>query len=353
MKRSKSRGFDWKPFLAGFAMLFLAVAPAAAKIPIILPTDVGNEIDDQWAIVYMLTNPEFEVLGIISGHAPSLTPLAAHTTYLCLLDVVETRLRIASHPPLFEGSSLPLQDLQTPRMNAGVDFIIEASKAFSEENRLNIATIGAVTDAASAILKDPAVSDRIRIVDMGFNGWPKGGDFFNIANDVKAMQVIMNSNVPLVVGPGDVCRADLSLNLDQAKNIVAGRGPVGDWLWQEYQAWYYRRVKPLRVNDFSQSWVIWRRFQGFENALECNHAGIIPPNALSRENTRSALARSLVSEAKNGVGEGLIGDVDQHRGIVNSCRSRTGCLQSVGQGFFAQLALAALSHSLDGVREKR
>jgi hypothetical protein len=36
---------------------------AKAATPVILSTDVGNEIDDQWAVAYTLANPEFEVLG--------------------------------------------------------------------------------------------------------------------------------------------------------------------------------------------------------------------------------------------------------------------------------------------------
>jgi len=39
--------------------------------------------------------------------------------------------------------------------------------------------------------------------------------------------------------------------------MIATRGPIGGWLWEEYQAWYYRYVKPLRVNDFSKPWIIW------------------------------------------------------------------------------------------------
>ncbi|PYS74600.1 MAG: hypothetical protein DMF69_01280, partial [Acidobacteria bacterium] len=68
---------------------------------------------------------------------------------------------------------------------------------------------------------------------------------------------ILNSSVPLVIGPGDVCRASLSLTFEQARKMLEKRGAIGSWLWEEWQAWYFRVVKPLRVNDFSKSWVIW------------------------------------------------------------------------------------------------
>jgi purine nucleosidase len=245
------------PLILAIVFLSARLVSAADKIPVILSTDVGNEIDDQWAVAYMMVNPQFEVLGIISAHAPTLPPPAAHFTYLVLRDEIENRLKMATHPPLFEGSSLPLQDAKTARPNAGVDFIIQSSKDFSSGNRLTVLTIGAATDVASAILEDPSIAERIRIVAMGFRSWPNGGDEFNVANDVPAWQAILRSDVPVAVGCGDVCRANLSLTLDQARNLISQHGPVGAWLWDEFKAWYYRFVKPMRTNDLSKPWVIW------------------------------------------------------------------------------------------------
>ena len=44
------------------------VQNADSRIPVVLSTDVGNEIDDQWAITYLLLQPRFDVLGVISAH---------------------------------------------------------------------------------------------------------------------------------------------------------------------------------------------------------------------------------------------------------------------------------------------
>jgi purine nucleosidase len=229
---------------------------SANRIPIILSTDVGNEVDDQWTIAWLLLNPRVEVLGVMSAHAPSITAPAGATSYRILRDVVENRLAMRVHPPLIEGGSLPMEDARMPRPSPAVNFLIEKSKPFRANNRLTVLMIGAGTDVASAILTDPTIVERIRVIQMGFNN-QKGGNEFNIANDVKAVQAILASDVPLVVGPGDVCRASLSLSFNQAKEMLADRGAIGAWLWDEFQAWYYRYVKPLRVNDFSKPWIIW------------------------------------------------------------------------------------------------
>lgn len=231
-------------------------AEVSERVPVVLSTDVGNEIDDQWAIVYLLLQPKFEVLGVMSAHAPTITAPAGKTSYRILVDVVENRMGMRRHPPLIEGGSEPLEKAVTARRSPAVDFLTKTSRKFSKEKRLTVLMIGAATDVASAILLDPSIVDRIRVVQMGFTN-EQGGNEFNIANDVHAVQAILNSNVPLVIGPGDVCRASLSLKFEQARKMLEPRGAIGSWLWEEYQAWYFRVVKPLRVNDFSKTWVIW------------------------------------------------------------------------------------------------
>ncbi|MDX2033789.1 MAG: nucleoside hydrolase [Blastocatellia bacterium] len=231
-------------------------AQTAARVPVILSTDVGNEVDDQWTIAWLLLSPRVEVLGVMSAQAPTIAAPAGRTSYRILRDVVENRLAMRVHPPLIEGGSLPLENAQTPRPSPAVRFLIEKSKPFTRENRLTVLMIGAATDVASAILTDPTITGRIRVIQMGFTN-RQGGNEFNIANDPRAAQAILDSDVPLVIGPGDVCRASLSLGFQQAEGLLAARGPIGAWLWEEFQAWYFRYVKPIRVNDFSKPWIIW------------------------------------------------------------------------------------------------
>lgn len=278
-------------------------AAAQAKMPVVLSTDVGNEIDDQWTISYLLLSQRLEVLGVMSAHAPSIAAPAGQTSHRILRDVVENRLGMKIHPPLIEGASSPLEDARKPRPSPAVNFLIEASKPYANENRLTVLMIGAGTDVASAILTDPTIVDRIRVVQMGFKD-QKGGDEFNIANDVRAVQAILNSDVPLAVGPADVCRASLSLSYDQAREMTAERGPIGAWLWEEFQAWYFRFVKPLRVNDFSKPWIIW------DNITLAHVLGMTEHKSLPRPRMRDDMT---FEPAGGGRTVTWITDVDERR----------------------------------------
>jgi purine nucleosidase len=293
--------------LALLSLVFTGVIYGAQKpnvrMPVVLSTDVGNEIDDQWTITYLLLQPRFDVLGVMSTHAPTLMAPAGHTSHRILVDVVENRLGMRKHPPLIEGANLPMENAKTPRPSAAVKFLIDTSRGFSKDKRLTVLMIGAGTDVASAILTDPTIVDRVRIIQMGFTD-EHGGNEFNVANDVHAVQAILDSDVPLVVGPGNVCRASLSLTFDQAREMLAMRGAIGAWLWEEYQWWYFRYVKPLRVNDFSKPWVIW------DNITVAHVLGMTTQHTLPRPRLRDDMTFEQVQSGRTVT---WITDVDESR----------------------------------------
>lgn len=100
------------------------------RVPVVLSTDVGNEIDDQWAIVYLLLQPKFEVLGVMSAHAPTVPAPAGKTSYPILIDVVENRMGMREHAPLIEGGSEGLDTSVTARRSPAVDFMFKTSRKF-------------------------------------------------------------------------------------------------------------------------------------------------------------------------------------------------------------------------------
>jgi len=265
-------------------LVFSAVAAVSQeRIPVVLSTDVGNEVDDQWTIAYLLMHPRFEVLGIASAHAPSLRPPQGRTSYEILRDAVENRLGLKVHPPLYVGADEPLVNPKTPRASEAADFLLKVSQGFSPDRRLTVLTIGAATDVASALIRDPGFANRVRVVQMGYQSWTGGGKEFNIQNDPIAANVILQSDVPLAVGDGEVCRRDLALSLGEAKSMLAGRGPVAVWLWEEFDAWYWRHVKPMRKADFSKPWIIW------DNVVLAHVLGMTKSDERSRPQMRDDL----------------------------------------------------------------
>jgi purine nucleosidase len=216
---------------------------------VLLSTDCGTEIDDQWAVIHLLTSPEIETLGFIGNHAPNGTSgTSARDTVLGVI----AQLGLGEHPPVLAGADEALVDARTPTHNEGVAFLLEQSRRFSSLHRLNVLVIGAHTDLASAILADPTICERIRIIMMGFTEWPAGGCLWNVCNDAAAARVVFESGVPLVLGSGDVCLRHLAFTTEQCRARLRGTGRVGQWLAQQFADF------PARLDRNGESvWAIW------------------------------------------------------------------------------------------------
>ena len=90
--------------ILGLCSLTPAGATTAERgIPVILSTDVGNEIDDKWAIVYTRLSPEFHVLEAMPAHAPRIAPPAGKTGAAILRDIIERRLAMWNHGRFSKG----------------------------------------------------------------------------------------------------------------------------------------------------------------------------------------------------------------------------------------------------------
>jgi purine nucleosidase len=224
--------------------------PGRAPLPVILSTDCGTEIDDQWAVIYLAISPELEVLGFLGNHARNgLSGTQARDT---LLDVLENRLDMQEHPPALAGADGPLASRDTPNDNQAVRFLIEQAERFTPTERLNVLVIGSHTDVASAILLDPSIVQRIRVIMMGIDDWPGGGDPWNVRNDPAAARIVFGSGVPLVIAPGEVAKRHLSFTTEECQALLRDTGKAGTWLAECFAAWEHR----FEV-DGRKIWPIW------------------------------------------------------------------------------------------------
>ena len=235
-------------------LLLLGTSTFARQRDVILTTDCGADIDDQFAIAYLLLVPQVHVKAIVTTHAPTL-PMNAESSAACARDVMR-RMGLSQTPPVFAGSDVALT-VRAPMRNAGVDFIVKTSRLYSPRNRLLILTIGATTDVASAFLVDPSIDNRVEILTMGFQSWPKGTDPWNIKNDPLAYQVILASRAPITIGAADVCVKHLSLDEAEAAHLLGGHGEFAEWLDGLVDSWITNN-KELAASVVSPGhWAIW------------------------------------------------------------------------------------------------
>lgn len=183
------------------------LTPPKKIVDVILDTDAYNEIDDQYAISYLLTYGEkLNIKGICA--APFLNEKASSVADGMEKSFYEIHkvLRLAKREELIEktyrGSEIFLPDEQTPVVSDAARFMAEQADNYTPENPLYIIALGAITNVASAILLNPNMKENTVIVWLGGHAhhMPDTREF-NMQQDVASARVVFDCGVPVVQLP--------------------------------------------------------------------------------------------------------------------------------------------------------
>jgi purine nucleosidase len=214
----------------------VAAADALAPTPVVITTDCGADMDDQWAIAHAALSPRLHTLALIGGFAPEPHRLDGSETARCARQVLEAVDRLANIP-VHEGADHGLPDRATPVRSPGAERLVQLSEGFSPEHRLVVLAFGPATDIASALLIDPAVAERVEVVALAFDHYPEGGDGWNVRNDIAAWQVLLDAEVPVTTVSGYVALEHLNLTEREARAMMRGLGAPGAYLGCLHVTW--------------------------------------------------------------------------------------------------------------------
>ena len=203
---------------------------------VILDTDAFNEIDDQFAIAYMIKSSEkLNVKGICAApffnsnsDSPKDGMEKSYDEIKKLLNLMDKGDRIQN---VFKGSDRYLTDEKTPVESDAARFIADLASEYSADKPLYIVSIGAITNVASAILMNPEIVDKTVVVWLGGHSLEYyDTKEFNMMQDVAAARVIFGCGVPLVqlpcMGVVDVFRMSKS----ELEYWLKGNNKLADYL---------------------------------------------------------------------------------------------------------------------------
>ncbi|UYO00842.1 MAG: nucleoside hydrolase [Devosia sp.] len=212
---------------------------------IIIDTDPGQ--DDAVAILLALASPEeLDVLGIVAVAGN----VGLHHNANNALKIVELSGR--TDVPVYAGYSRPMRrhlvtaehvhgdtglngpDLPEPTIKLqsqhGVDYIIDTIMQ-AEPGTITLCTLGPLTNIAMALVKEPAIAERIEEIVMMGGACFEGGNItpcaeFNIYVDPEAADVVMRCGAPITILPLDVTHMIQSTppRLDAIKALASKTG---------------------------------------------------------------------------------------------------------------------------------
>lgn len=258
MSRMNSRGF-----FTGFAALTLAFAagsgalvqpasiaeekPSTSQL-VILDTDIGDDIDDAFALALLLQSPEVKLLGITTAFGD--TELRARLVDRYLQAVGRSDIPVAAgaqtaHSNVFTQEAYASQAPQREHPGS-IKFLLEQIRAHPGE--ITLIAIGPLTNLRLAIERDPATFRQLkRVVMMGgsvYRGY--GGDTavdtrqppsaeWNIRCDPAGAKALLASGVPVFMMPLD--STQVRLTPPELGSVLSHGSPLTDQLTLLYHQW--------------------------------------------------------------------------------------------------------------------
>ncbi len=233
---------------------FKNLTTPTTAVDVVLDTDAFNEIDDQFAIAYLLKcNQKLNIKGIcaapfyIEGKVDSVSE-GMQKSYDEILKLLRLANREDLNDIVYKGSNNYLPDENTPICSPAADFMANLADSYSPENPLCIIAIGAITNVASAILKNPNMKENCVIVWLGGHAThiPCAASEFNMTQDIAAARIVFGSGVPLVQLPCAGVVSSFTTSQPELEYWLRGKNSLCDYLIDNtiQEAERYAKGKP-------------------------------------------------------------------------------------------------------------
>jgi inosine-uridine nucleoside N-ribohydrolase len=220
----------------------------ASPEKVIIDTDIGDDIDDAFAVALALRSPELEILGISTTFGDTET--RAKLVDRMLGEAGRTDIPVAVGVPTGAKTAFG----QRPYAEGGhfarsshpksVDFILDQIRKNPDE--ITLVAIGPLVNVGAMIDRDPQTFRKLKRVVMMGGSIDRGyGDPYspptpaqpewNIKNDIRSAQKLFASRVPIYQMPLD----STQLKLDEVRRAFLFRQgtPLTDALVILYHQW--------------------------------------------------------------------------------------------------------------------
>jgi purine nucleosidase len=225
-------------------------SPAATRPEkVILDTDIGDDIDDAFALALALSSPELQVIGITTTFGDTETRAKLLDRFLA--EVGHTEIPVAAGAPSPPKSTLTQRRYAEagryakPSHPDAAAFLLEQIRRYP--GQLTLIAIGPLMNIGAAIDKDPATFRELKRVilmggsikrgygDLGFGPPQPPQPEWNILNDIPSAQKLFAAGVPLFVMPLD----STQLKMDEVKRafLFSQSTPLTDALTLLYHQW--------------------------------------------------------------------------------------------------------------------
>ena len=248
-------------------LLSFGIAGAAGKQKVILDCDLGDDIDDAFAVGLILASPEFEVLGLVMDFLD--TGKRAEVACRMLYETGREDIPVVVGRKTGEGKAPQLKwasgfEKLKPVGGEAAGFIIRNLR--ENPGEVILFTVGPVPNMKDIMKKDPgALKLAKRVVSMfgsfymGYGRSPIPSAEWNVKADADAAQSFLSSGANHLFAGLDVTTF---VNLDRGSRdrLAQRNSPLTDSLMALYTLWANQRdpePDPILYDAVAVGMVLW------------------------------------------------------------------------------------------------
>jgi purine nucleosidase len=233
-----------------------------SRLKVIIDTDIGDDIDDAFALYLAIRSPELDIAGITTVFKNTYQRAQIVANLLRVAGRSDIPVVAGAKRPIVSGKiyGVPIPFDQKPHqfleemsdesvdesMNAA-QFIIQTVKA--SDTPITLITLGALTNVAIALMAAPEIATNIeKIVIMG-GAFDLNISEYNFSCDPEAAHVVLAAGIPtLIVGLDVTFKCELSE--EQVAALRSSPDPIAGLIMRMREYWDSQHIylhDPLAV----------------------------------------------------------------------------------------------------------
>jgi inosine-uridine nucleoside N-ribohydrolase len=216
-------------------------------IPVILDTDIGDDIDDTWALGLLLKSPELDLKLVLGDYGKAQYRARLLAKLLQAAGRADVPIGIGLDiDPRGEGPQAGwLKDYELKsypgRVQAdGVQALINT--IMSSEPPVTLIAIGPLPNVAAALEREPHIAHRARFAGMhgsvrlGYGGSKTPCAEWNVKANPKAAEKVFTAPWQMTITPLDTCGL-VNLEGERYLQVFNSKDPIAMAIIQNYRVW--------------------------------------------------------------------------------------------------------------------
>jgi inosine-uridine nucleoside N-ribohydrolase len=217
------------------------------SIPVIFATDIGDDIDDTWALGFLLRCPELHLKLAVTefGKPQYRAKLLARFLQVCGRTDVAIGVGPDAKPDGVGPQAAWVKDYDLGSYSGtihadGVQAIIDT--ILKSATPVTVICVGPMPNVAAALIREPLIAQRARFVGMdgslrvGYGGSKKPDAEWNVKADVEAARKGLSADWDITITPLDTCGL-VSLDGDRYRRLLSSKDVLASAIIENYRIW--------------------------------------------------------------------------------------------------------------------